>query len=100
MDNSCSLFVRRSCLPSSEAQIDSTRIELLRHTATLYLHFSPVMFWTRKSLNIRWLEPNKSEMDDFMKYNSVKQTRGVKVHSYGNEEDIETLSLYMVNLVK
>jgi hypothetical protein len=39
-------------------------------------------------------------MDDFMKYNSVKQTRGVKVHSYGNEEDIETLSLYMVNLVK
>jgi len=39
-------------------------------------------------------------MDDFMKYNSGKQTRAVKVHSYGNEEDIETLSLYMVNLVK
>ena len=40
-------------------------------------------------------------MDDFMKYNSgsVKQTRGVKVHTYGNDEDIETLSLYMVNLV-
>ena len=44
---------------------------------------------------------NKSEMDDFMKYNSVnKQSRAVKVHSYGNEMDIELLSLYMVNLVK
>jgi len=38
LDNSCSLFVRRSCLPSSEARIDSTRIESLKHTATLYLH--------------------------------------------------------------
>ena len=28
-----------------------------------------------------------------------KQTRAVKVHYYGNEVDIETLSLYMVNLV-
>jgi hypothetical protein len=54
LDNSCSLFVRRSCLPCSVPGIDYPRIESLKQTATLYLHFSPVMFWTKEKVWNGW----------------------------------------------
>jgi hypothetical protein len=44
------LFFWFSALPRSVALIYTTRIVSIKKTATLYLHFSPVMFWTKEKV--------------------------------------------------